>query len=45
MMGEQRQNLAVSGTHAWNQMGETIDTKLGPCRPRVSTLAYPAWGH
>ena len=30
MMGEQRQNLAVSGTHAWNQMGETITPNWAP---------------
>ena len=29
MMGEQRQILVVSGTHAWNQIGETDHPDLG----------------
>ena len=29
MMGEQRQNLVVSGTHAWNQIGETTTPNWG----------------
>jgi glyoxylase-like metal-dependent hydrolase (beta-lactamase superfamily II) len=34
VLGEGRQNLAVSGTHAWSQMGETTNPQLaaGPDR-------------
>jgi glyoxylase-like metal-dependent hydrolase (beta-lactamase superfamily II) len=36
--GEQRQNMAVSGTHAWNQMGETITPNWA-----VADRAYQLW--
>src|SRR5688572_6110311 len=36
--GEQRQNMSVSGTHAWNQMGETITPNWA-----VADRAYQLW--
>ena len=37
VMGEQRQNLVVSGTHAWNQIGETTSPAPG-CRRRPRSI-------
>ena len=38
VMGEQRQNLAVSGTHAWSQTGETTNPQLAAAADREHQL-------
>jgi glyoxylase-like metal-dependent hydrolase (beta-lactamase superfamily II) len=38
VLGEQRQNLVVSGTHAWSQTGETMNPQLAAGPDRLHQL-------